>query len=323
MVKVSSSLEQTPGMTLVNWVLLLVLSLLWGGSFFFNGVAVKEVPVLTVVFFRVGIAALALLIFFKIKGISFPFEKKILLAFLMMGFLNNFIPFSLIVAGQNYIGSGLASILNATTPLFAAVVAHVATQEKHERLTARRISGILFGIIGVAIMMVPDIQAAGFGSDMVLGQIAILGAALSYGIAAVYGRRFGRMGISPVLSATGQVSGTTLIMLPMVLLIDKPWTFYSAISLETMMAIIALALFSTAVAYILYFQLIKSAGATNASLVTLIIPASAILLGSAFLGEEITAEALIGMAAIGLGLLIIDGRIFNAFKQKKPGETPG
>ncbi|MCG8492205.1 MAG: DMT family transporter, partial [Sneathiellales bacterium] len=316
MAEITSSQDQTPGMTLINWILLLILSLLWGGSFFFNGVAVKEVPVLTIVFFRVGIAALALLIFLKIKGVSFPLEKKILLAFLMMGFLNNFIPFSLIVAGQNYIGSGLASILNATTPLFAAVVAHVATKETHERLTVRRISGILFGILGVAIMMAPDIQSAGFGSDMVLGQIAILGAALSYGIAAVYGRRFGRMGISPVVSATGQVSGTTLIMLPMVLLIDKPWSFYSVVSLETVAAIIALALFSTAVAYILYFQLIKSAGATNASLVTLIIPASAILLGSSFLGEKITLEALIGMAAIGLGLLIIDGRIFMIFKGK-------
>jgi len=322
MVKVTNSQQQTQGMTLVNWALLLVLSLLWGGSFFFNGVAVKEVPVLTIVFFRVGIAALALLVFLKIKGISFSFEKKVILAFLMMGFLNNFIPFSLIVTGQNYVGSGLASILNATTPLFAAVVAHVATQETHERLTLRRITGILFGIIGVAIMMAPDIQTAGFGSDMVLGQIAILGAALSYGIAAVYGRRFGQMGISPVVSATGQVSGTTLIMLPMVLFIDKPWTFYSAVSVETMLAIIALALFSTAVAYILYFQLIKSAGATNASLVTLVIPASAILLGSSFLGEEITMEALIGMTAIGLGLLIIDGRVFPILKRGIQSRLP-
>ncbi len=314
---------QNQAMSLVNWGLLILLSLLWGGSFFFNGVAVKEIPVLTVVFFRVAIAALALLVFLKAKGISLRLPLSLIGAFLLMGFLNNLVPFSLIVAGQTQISSGLASILNATTPLFAAVVAHVATREEAERLTARRIVGILLGIAGVAIMMAPDIQETGLSGNSVIGQLAILGASLSYGIAVVYGRRFGKQGIPPVVTAAGQVSGTTVLMLPLVLFIDRPWEFLGDVSMTTTLAVISLALFSTALAYILYFQLIKSAGATNASLVTLIIPVSAVLLGVAFLEESISLHALMGMGAIGIGLLVIDGRILSLFKQKQPGKLPG
>ncbi|MEP4191567.1 MAG: DMT family transporter, partial [Sneathiella sp.] len=282
-----------------------------------------EMPVLSIVFGRVGIAALALFVFLKIRGIRFPLKGSIIGAFLLMGFLNNLVPFSLIVAGQNYIGSGLASILNATTPLFAAVIAHVATQEASERLSARRIIGILSGVIGVSIMMAPDIGETGFSGDSILGQLAVLGASLSYGVAVVYGRRFGKMGISPVVTATGQVAGTTVLMAPLVLFIDKPWEFIGEVSGNTLIAVVALAVFSTAVAYILYFQLIKSAGATNASLVTLIIPASAVLLGVLFLDENISLHAMAGMGCIAAGLLVIDGRILNLFKQKQPGKMPG
>lgn len=310
-------------MSLVNWGLLILLSVLWGGSFFFNGVAVQEMPVLSIVFGRVGIAALALFLFLKIRGIRFPMKGSIIGAFLLMGFLNNLVPFSLIVAGQNYIGSGLASILNATTPLFAAVIAHVATQEAAERLSARRIIGILSGVIGVGIMMAPDIGETGLTGDSIIGQLAILGASLSYGVAVVYGRRFGKMGIPPVVTATGQVAGTTVLMAPLVLFVDKPWEFIDGVSGNTLIAVVALAIFSTAVAYILYFQLIKSAGATNASLVTLIIPASAVLLGILFLGETLSIHAMAGMGCIAVGLLVIDGRILNLFKQKQPGKMPG
>ncbi len=311
------------GMSLVNWGLLILLSLLWGGSFFFNGVAVKEIPVLTVVFFRVAIAAFALLVFLKEKGISLRLPLSLIGSFLLMGFLNNLVPFSLIVAGQTQISSGLASILNATTPLFAAVVAHVATREEAERLTARRIIGILLGISGVTIMMAPDIQESGLSGNSVIGQLAVLAASLSYGIAVVYGRRFGKQGIPPVVTAAGQVSGTTILMLPLVLFIDRPWEFLGHVSMTTITAVVSLALFSTALAYILYFQLIKSAGATNASLVTLIIPVSAVLLGVAFLDESISLHALMGMGAIGIGLLVIDGRILSILKQKQPGDLPG
>ncbi len=318
MSSLASSVPKSQTMSLCNWGILLLLSLLWGGSFFFNGVAIKELPVFTIVYGRVFFAAVLLIIFMKLKGIPFPKGGSILLAFLFMGFINNFVPFSLIVAGQAHISSGLASVLNATTPLFTAVVAHFATNDPSERLDAKRITGILLGITGVAILLSPKIGAVGFSANEVLGQLAVLGAGLAYGVAVVFGRRFGQLGISPVASATGQVTATSILMLPIVLYVDRPWEFISSVSLEASMAILGIALFSTAIAYILYFELIKTAGATNATLVTLVIPVSAMMLGVVFLDEIITPHIIGGMLAIGLGLLVIDGRFLKLFHKKSP-----
>lgn len=310
-------------MNLFEWGMLIGLSLLWGGSFFFNGVAVKEIPVLTVVFGRVSIAAMVLFLFLKISKTPFPVSGSVLVAFLFMGFMNNLVPFSLIVAGQTQIGSGLAAVLNATTPLFTAVIAHAYTQDRSERLTPQRLMGVFLGILGVAMMVGPDIGNIGLTGPDVLGQIAILGAALSYGVAVVFGRRFSKMGISPMVTATGQVSGTTVLMLPLVLIWDKPWEFIGSVSTSAIFSVIGLAVLCTAIAYILYFKLIASAGATNASLVTLLIPLSAILLGVLFLDEILEFSMIVGMTFIGGGLLVIDGRLIKAFKQKQPGKSPG
>ncbi len=306
------------GMSLYSWGILLLLSLLWGGSFFLNGVAIKELPVFSIVFGRVFFAALFLLLFIKLKGLKFPTSRSMLLAFLFMGLVNNFIPFSLIVAGQAHISSGLASVLNATTPLFTAVVAHVATTDPSERLGPKRIAGISLGILGVAILLAPKIGEIGFSGNEVLGQLAVLGAGLAYGVAVVFGRRFAKQGISPAVTATGQVTASSLLLLPVVLFIDKPWEFIPDIGLHSVLAVLGIALFSTAIAYILYFELIKTAGATNASLVTLIIPVSAILLGVLFLGESITIHMMGGMFCIGLGLLVIDGRILKFLEKRNP-----
>ena len=310
-------------MNLKEWALLITLSILWGGSFFFNGVALKEIPVFTVVFGRVCIAAIALLIFLKIRGIPLPKSPSILLALLFMGFINNAIPFSLIVAGQTQIGSGLAAILNATTPLFTAVIVHLFTSDQSERLTPRRIMGIAFGIAGVAIMIGPDIGAIGLNGPEVLGQLAILGAAIAYGIALTFGRRFAKAGISPMVIAAGQMTGASIFMLPLVIVIDNPLEFIGSVSLASILAVAALALLSTAVAYVLYFKILSSAGATNASLVTLLVPVSAAILGILFLNETLDVESIAGMAFIGAGLLVMDGRILNLFKQKQPGKLPG
>nr|WP_304945170.1 DMT family transporter [Sneathiella glossodoripedis] len=255
----------------------------------------------------------------KLRGLRFPTNPKILIAFLFMGLMNNLIPFSLIVAGQTEISSGLASVLNATTPLFAAVVAHFATKDPTERLGPKRISGIILGILGVSILLSPKIGNIGFSGGEVLGQIAILGAGLSYGIAVVFGRRFAKEGITPVTAATGQVCASTILMLPLIVVFDQPWTFLPQISQDAIFSVLSIAIFSTAIAYILYFELIKSAGATNASLVTLIIPASAMLLGVLFLDEIVTLTMIAGMVFIGLGLLVIDGRILRFLPKKKPG----
>ncbi len=310
-------------MTAYEWGLLISLSILWGGSFFFNGVAVQELPVFTIVFCRVCIAAIALHIFLRIKGISFPTAPSLLLSLLFLGFINNVVPFCLIVAGQTQIGSGLAAVLNATTPLFTAVMAHIFTKDASERLTGRRIVGVLFGVAGIAVMLGPKINSIGFSGSEVLGQIAILAAAAAYGVALVFGRRFAKAGVAPMVVATGQVSGASILMLPIVLAVDNPIEIIGTVSLGTWIAVIALALLSTALAYVLYFRILSTAGATNASLVTLLVPISAVILGIIFLGETLEITTVAGMGFVGAGLLVIDGRLLKMFKQKQPGKLPG
>ena len=286
----------------VEWLLLLTLSVLWGGSFFFAKVALAELPPFTVVLARVALAALALLLIVLACGQRLPRSPRLWGAFLVMGALNNLIPFSLIVWGQTEIGSGLASILNATTPLFAVVLAHVLTRD--EQLTPGRLAGVLAGLAGVAVMIGPGALARLDGQ--VLAELAILGAAFSYALAGIYGRRF--QATPPLVTALGQVSASTLMMLPLALLIDRPWSL-PAPGLATLGALAGSALLSTALAYVIYFRILATAGATNLMLVTFLIPVSALILGTTILGELLTSGQLAGMALIGLGLATIDGRL--------------
>jgi len=221
-----------------------------------------------------------------------------------MGLLNNVVPFCLIVWGQGHIASSLASILNATTPLFTVVVAHFLTED--ERLTPGRVAGVAIGFLGVVLMLGPE-SLAGIGSDL-LAQFACLAAALSYAFAGIWGRRFRRIGILPLPTAAGQVVVSTLLLAPITLAVERPWTL-AAPGAATWAAIVGLAVLSTAAAYVLYFRLLASAGATNLLLVTFLIPASAILLGTGILGERLAAGHLVGVALIGAGLAAIDGRL--------------
>ncbi|MEZ5857136.1 MAG: DMT family transporter [Hyphomicrobiaceae bacterium] len=289
-----------------EWMLLVMLSVLWGGSFFFSKVALQELPTLTVVLLRVGIAACALALYLKATGLAFPTSTSVWLAFAGMGVLNNLIPFSLLVWGQTSIASGLASILNAMTPVFSLVIAHFLTTD--EKMTPNKLAGIGFGIAGVAVLIGHD--AISGMSRSLLGMVACLGAALSYGFAGVFGRRFRTMGIAPTVGAFGQVTATTCLMLPLVLAVDAPWTL-PAPSATTSAALLGLGLLSTAVAYVLFFRILAIGGATNASLVTLLIPVSAILLGSLVLGERLAPRQFLGMALIAIGLLAIDGRLLK------------
>lgn len=292
-----------------DWVMLLVLSLVWGGSFFFVGVAVAELPPLTIVTLRVGLAALALLAYLKITGQKVPVAPRILAAFVGMGLLNNVIPFSLIVWGQGHIASGLASILNATMPLSTVIVAHFLTRD--EKATSARIFGVVAGIAGVAVMIGPDVL---FGSDNnLLAQLAILAAALSYAFASIFGRRFKEMGVLPVATATGQVTASSVLLAPVALVVEQPWNLPMP-SLATVLSVVALALAATAFAYILYFRILSSAGATNLSLVTFLVPVSAILLGILFLHETLLVRHFAGFALIGVGLAAIDGRVMRLIK---------
>jgi len=299
-------------MTTLEWLMLVTLSVLWGGSFFFTGVAVKELPPFTIVVLRVGLAALILNIVIRTIGLRIPGDKRVWIAFFGMGLLNNAIPFSLIVWGQSHIASGLASILNATTPLSTVIVAHFLTQD--EKMTGNRLVGVLIGLVGVVVMIGPEVLT-GLGTN-VLAQLAVLGAALSYAFAGVYGRRFKQMGVAPMVTATGQVTASTIILIPVAVLFEQPWQLPMP-SLPAWGALIGIAALSTALAYILYFRILATAGATNLLLVTFLIPISAIILGSAVLGERLDPKHFLGMALIGLGLAAIDGRLIKLLRQKK------
>lgn len=294
-------------MTPLEWGLLLALSVLWGGSFFFNGVAVRELPTLTVVVSRVALAALILWIALWLTGARIPRERAVWTAFLGMGLLNNVIPFTLIVWGQGHIASGVASILNATTPLFTVVVAHLLTAD--ERMTGGRMAGVMAGLAGVAVMIGGEaLRSLGVG---IVAQIACLAGALSYAVAGIYGRRFRALGVSPMATAAGQVTASSLVLIPVMLLVDRPWTL-PAPSQAAILALVAVATLSTALGYILYFRILATAGATNLLLVTFLIPVSAILLGVLVLDEALLPKHLLGMALIGLGLAAIDGRPWRA-----------
>ena len=300
-------------MTGFEWMLLVLLSVVWGGSFFFNGIALQEFPTLSIVTSRVGLAALALLFLMKMLGQGIQLNRQILKAFFGMSFLNNVVPFSLIVWGQQHIASGVASILNATTPLFTMLVAHWFTTD--EKINPRRLLGVLTGMGGVGLMMGLDsMESSGFH---LLGQSAILLAAFSYGLAGVYGKRFAQLEIPPLATATGQLCASSMILIPLTLWIDQPWTM-TIPSIEGMGSLLGIALLSTALAYVIYFRLLKTAGATNLLLVTLLIPVSAIILGVFLLDESLEPQHLSGMAVISLGLLIMAGRLLQFFRKTFP-----
>ena len=286
-----------------DWTLLILLSVLWGGAFFFAGVAVKEVPPLTVVLARVAIAAVALLPLFWYFGHSLPKSLLGWLPFFGMGLLNNVLPFGLIFAGQTLITVGLSSIINAMTPLFTVIVM-AGFQE--ERLTVFRFIGVLLGVMGVAVLRGFDGPVDG---HQTLGIGLCLAGALSYGFAALWGRKY-LVGIPPIKSATCQLLCSTLIIAVVVVFIDRPWTL-AAPSREAVLSLVALAVLGTALAYIVFFKILIRAGASNVMLVTLLIPITALVLGNVFLGEPIQSKEIIGAITIGAGLLFIDGRGIN------------
>lgn len=298
--------------------MLLTLSLLWGGSFFFVEVVISELPPLTIVFLRVTLAAVALWLFAIATGLRPPMTIGAWTAFLIMGLLNNVIPFTLIVWGQTHIASGLASILNAATPLFTVIVAGILLAD--EQTTPMKLVGVIIGFVGVILMIGPS-ALSGLGAD-VLAQIAVLGAAMSYAFAGVFGRRFKAMGIDPVVTAAGQVTASSIVLAPVAIYIDQPFSL-DVPAFGTVAAIISLAILSTAVAYILYFRILSSAGATNLLLVTFLIPVSAIFLGSLVLDESLELIHFLGMALIGFGLSAIDGRLWRRKKVLEPSAVKG
>ena len=296
-----------------DWLILGSLALIWGGAFFFIGVAVRHVPPLTYVWLRLTIAAAAMWLFLRFKGQSVDLPRSVWGSIVLLALLNNAIPFALFGWGQTHIASGLASILNATTPIWGVVVAHFLTHD--ERMSPRKVAGVLLGFGGVAVMIGPSLLSS-LGTSA-LAQLACVTASLSYALAAVWARRFRTMGVSPLSVTTGQLTAGAAMMLPIALLVDRPWT-HTFPPLTAWGAIVALALLCTAFGYVLYFRLIETSGATNALLVTLLVPPVAILLGGLFLGEKLAPQDFAGLALIALGLAAIDGRLLSLLRRPSP-----
>lgn len=293
--------NQQQTLSSLAWALLLLLGLIWGGSFFFARVAVQHVPPFTLVFLRLSLAAVALHIYVAGRMNIYRALRENWKPFLLLGLVNNALPHSLLFIGQTHLSAGLASILNATTPIWTVLMANLMTSD--ERLTGQKLAGCLTGLAGTAILLGPAAMAK---SDVPFWALLFpIGASMSYGFAAVFGRRFRHLP-SPV-TAAGQLTASSLIILPVSLAVDHPWALAMPPA-STIGAVLGLALLCTAFGYILFFRIIALAGATNVSIVTLLVPPGAILLGAVFLGERLGANALIGMAVIACGLIILDGR---------------
>lgn len=298
-----------PLVALIDWFRLVTLSVIWGSSFMFVEIAVDHVDPFVIVFARVGLAAFALHVYCRTLGLRIPLDGGRPAQYLTMGFFAHALPFTLLAWGQIHITAGLASIYNATTPLFTILVAHICLAD--ERATPARFAGVLTGFTGVFVLI-----SGGFSvltPDNLLGQLAALGAAMSYAASAIYGRRFS--GLAPAGIAAATLTAATLLMAPLALFLGLAGM--SAPDPGALAAIVTLALLCTAAAYILYFQILARAGATNLVLVTFLIPASAIMLGIVFLNETLAPNHLAGMALIFCGLLLVDGRVLRVFSRNR------
>lgn len=295
------SLRMTP----VEWLLLAILGALWGGTFFFNAIALPEVPPLVVITFRVALAAVILWGVVLSRGVAVPRGWNFWIALSVMAFLNTAFPFYLIAWGQVHIPSGLAAILIATSPLYAVVAAHFWTDDEH--LTTGKVAGVASGIVGVVFLIGPGVLA-GLGTGL-MAQLAVVGAAICYAASAIYGRRFARQKVSPIFMATGQMTMATVMLVPFAVIVEQPWTLPMP-STAAWGSLMGLAVLSTAIAYLIYFRILGAAGAINILLVNFLVPVSALFLGIFILGEELTLEQVIGLGFIAFGLSLIDGRLF-------------
>lgn len=290
-------------MSTADWGIILLLSLLWGGAFFMIELGLRGFPPNTLVFLRMALAVPPMLLILKFIGHRLPGDSKSWRQLFVLGAINAALPFILFFWGQTQIDSGLASVLNATTPLWGVVTAHFLTRD--EKATPSRIIGVLLGIAGIVVMV--GTEALGGISGSVLAQLACLAATLSYAFAAIYGRTLSQSTMTPMVVATGQVITAAILMLPVALIVDHPWAL-AAPGWDAWAGAIGLAIPSTAIAYFYYFRLIDRAGASNAMLVAFIMPVIAIILGVVALGETVELKEIAGAVLIALGLVAIDGR---------------
>ncbi|MFN3172555.1 MAG: DMT family transporter [Hyphomicrobiales bacterium] len=296
-------------MTTPAWLLLLAMGALWGISFVFSKIAVVEIEPMTLVFIRTALAALVLLAVCRISGVRLPTSFKAWRDYAVLGFFSSSLAFSLIFWAQQFIDASLTAILIAATPFFTVLVAGLMLAD--ERLSTQKIIGVVIGFVGVILVVGPR-HLLGLGADL-LAELAVLLAAAAYATASIWGRRFA--GEQPLATATGQVTASAVMMLPMAFIFESPLQM-SMPSWPVIGAVIALAVFCTALTYLIFFRVLKMAGASNATLVGLVIPVFTMLFAVPILGETITLLKLSGMLMIAVGMMVLDGRPLAALRGK-------
>lgn len=299
-------MQMTKPMSAIDWGLIVALSVIWGGAFFFIEIILREVPPNTMVFLRLLLAIPPLLFWLRVTGMTMPLDRKSWMQFFVIGALNVALPYILFGYAQVHISSGLASVLNATTPLWGVLVAHFLTHD--EKATSLRVAGVVIGFLGVAVMLGSGLETG--SRDVILGQVACVVATLFYALTSVYARGMGERGLQPMQIATGQIVAATVLMVPVVLVTEPPHLL-TLPGAPVVAAMLALSIISTSLAYVLYFKLLANVGAANSLLITFLIPVTAIMLGFAFLGEIIEPRQVAGMSLIAIGLLALDGRMFG------------
>lgn len=301
-------------MSVAQWLQLLTLSAMWGASFFFIAIALRELTPFTMALYRVAPAGLFLLVYLYARGGRLPSDIHNWRILAYVGAVGIAMPFTLITWGQQYIDSGLASILNATTPIFTVVMAHVFTSD--ERLSANRVLGVALGMAGIVALVGPE--AFRGVTKQAWGELAVLGAAFCYATAGIVGRNV--RGISSLSATSGTLLIASLTLVPMALLFEHP---LPPVRPATWGALAWLSIMGTALAYLLYYRLLRTVGATNTLLVTFLIPVNALLLGILLLGETLDRHAVIGMALVFCGLLAVDGRLLLALRSGRDAPSAG
>ena len=293
-----------------DWLWLILLSIIWGSSFMFIKIGLRELSPFAMLYGRLVLAGFFMLVACRIAGVALPTDRKLLLRLTFLGAINTALPFFLVAWAQQHIDSATASILNATSPVFVMILAHFFTDD--EKLTLRKIIGVLLGIAGILAMVFPSVKNGIVLAGM--AQAAMLCATFNYAVAGIYARRF--KALNPMQVSTVSLLGAGLLLSPFLYWNKLP--SLADLHLQTMFAVVMLAIFCTGVAFIIYYRVIASAGATNALLVTLMIPVSALSFSSFLLGEQLKVYDVIGMLLIFSGLLIIDGRIMQYLSRRSP-----
>lgn len=279
---------------------LLLLGALWGASFLFIKLGLESFPPLTLVSLRLLSSAVLLYALLRLRGGRLPATRRGWADLAFVGVFGTVLPWLLITWGEQHISSGLAAILNATTPLFSILLAYVWTRE--EQLSAARTAGVLLGFVGVVVAVGADnLDLASSGTQ---GQLAVLGAAACYGVSAIYGRRAFR-GLPPLVPAAGQMITGSAALVPIALLVDGPPT--ATPTLAALGGMAGLSLIGTVLAYILFYWLLERLGASRASMVTYLLPPFALLYGWLWLQEPLHSNALLGLGLVVAGILVANG----------------